>query len=411
MNAIHAFNMTDFTEIVHLLLALMALLKLTFRPEMDTSSEEEYSSGLESPYKVEFTVSDAKIARFAADLLEITDKELIDVLIARKITAGSARHSIFRKPCENIRECEERLHALTSFIYDRLFSHVLDQLNSSLKGSRALDEKDVCALSLLDLYGFENFHVNHLEQICINYANERLQQINVSIVKSYYEQSISQDEVMIPPTELIRIENELIHRIDELHAHVFAFFDEECLLKRSSEDRDILERMRINLNGKKSKFITTSKLHERDYKFTVTHYATKVDYQLKDLVQKNKDHIPPEFQDILKSSTNAFISNLFKHELIRSRNCSGATPRSVHTLSSNKNTRGKTILTHFKQSVEELMARLKLTENKDVHFIRCIRPNLDLLPGTFSMDVVEKQLHACGIGDVVKIAGNGYPIR
>ncbi len=298
-----------------------------------------------------------------------------------------------------------------SFIYDRLFSFVLDHLNSSLKGNGQEESENFCTLSLLDLYGFENFRVNHLEQICINYANERLQSLNVAIIKSYYEQSIPTDEIMIPPTELLRIESELSQRIDELHSHVFSFLDEECLLKRSSEDKAILERMNLNLIGKKSKFITTGRVNEPEFKFIVTHYATKVEYQLGGLVQKNKDHIPPEFQDILRSSSNRFVNSLFKHDLIRSRNASGATPRNVHTVSSDKNVRGKTILTRFKVSVEELMTKLKASENKDVHFVRCIRPNVDLLAGSFSMDVVEKQLHACGIADVVKIAGNGYPIR
>jgi len=72
--------------------------------------------------------------------------------------------------------------------------------------------------------------------------------------------------------------------------------------------------------------------------------------------------------------------------------------------------RGKTILKRFKSSVDELVKELE-DENQDLHFIRCIRPNTDLQQGKVQIQIVKDQLYSCGIVDVIRITGNGYPIR
>jgi len=87
-------------------------------------------------------------------------------------------------------------------------------------------------------------------------------------------------------------------------------------------------------------------------------------------------------------------------------------PSSWNHASTRKNAdRGKTILTGFKNSVAALLGELQDNDNQELHFVRCIRPNGDLIEGKVEPEIVKSQLYACGIVDVIRIAGNGLPIR
>lgn len=70
---------------------------------------------------------------------------------------------------------------VTSFLScDRLFDWLVGRINQSTAASATLSRryKAGCGgtVSLLDIFGFESFRVNRFEQLCINYANEKLQQ-------------------------------------------------------------------------------------------------------------------------------------------------------------------------------------------------------------------------------------------
>ena len=66
--------------------------------------------------------------------------------------------------------------ALTKAVYGRLFSKLVERCNDRLAVSEASAKQACATIGVLDIFGFESFVTNSFEQLCINYANEALQQ-------------------------------------------------------------------------------------------------------------------------------------------------------------------------------------------------------------------------------------------
>ena len=100
---------------------------------------------------------------------------------------------------------EQAVYAQDAFaksIYERLFQWLVQRLNASLeKKVLSFRLASVCkycvlqestrntVMGLLDIYGFEIFKANGFEQFCINYCNEKLQQLFIELtLKSEQEE-------------------------------------------------------------------------------------------------------------------------------------------------------------------------------------------------------------------------------
>ena len=71
-----------------------------------------------------------------------------------------------------LEQARDSRDALAKALYGRLFGWLVARCNDKLVDDRAAS----AFIGILDIFGFEAFKVNSFEQLCINYANERLQQ-------------------------------------------------------------------------------------------------------------------------------------------------------------------------------------------------------------------------------------------
>ena len=59
-------------------------------------------------------------------------------------------------------------------MYERLFKWIVTRINRSLDRTK---RQGASFIGILDIAGFEIFGINSFEQLCINYTNEKLQQL------------------------------------------------------------------------------------------------------------------------------------------------------------------------------------------------------------------------------------------
>ena len=72
-------------------------------------------------------------------------------------------------------EAEAARENLAKDLYTKLFDYIVMRVNKSLSNEILDSEMNSQKyIAILDIFGFEKFENNSFEQLCINYANEKL---------------------------------------------------------------------------------------------------------------------------------------------------------------------------------------------------------------------------------------------
>nr|XP_051706490.1 unconventional myosin-VIIa isoform X4 [Oryctolagus cuniculus] len=285
----------------------------------------------------------------AASLLEVNPPDLMSCLTSRTlITRGETVSTpLSREQALDVRD------AFVKGIYGRLFVWIVDKINAAIHKPASQEVKSSRrSIGLLDIFGFENFTVNSFEQLCINFANEHLQQFFVRHVFK-----LEQEEYDLESINWLHIEftdnQDALDMIANKPMNIISLIDEESKFPKGT-DATMLHKLnsqhKLNTN-----YIPPKNTHETQ--FGINHFAGVVYYETQGFLEKNRDTLHGDIIQLVHSSRNKFIKQIFQADVAM-----GAETRK----------RSPTLSSQFKRSLELLMRTLGACQP---FFVRCIKPN------------------------------------
>lgn len=303
----------------------------------------------------------------AAELLRLDRKQLISWLTYRVI---ETHNETFHKPME-LEEAIALRKTMIQTVYERMFNWLVGKINESIIGSTGQ-----LFIGILDIFGFEIFQKNSLEQLHINYTNEYLQQIFNRFVfkleqEEYASEGIEWDPIDFPDN------------VDRLHAleKAFKLLNDQSLGPQGSDKKwfgGLFREMEENRN------FEFDRRRMVDMRFDFDHYAGKVEYDADGFCRKNTLKVNHEIESLIEGIT-----------LPLQRGLDGSRMKCTAT-------------TLFLQQLDSL---LETIESTTPHYVRCLKPNDGNLPNTFHRIRLVEQLRYGGVLEAVKVARAGFPVR
>ncbi|XP_056147198.1 unconventional myosin-Ih [Lampris incognitus] len=281
--------------------------------------------------------------------------------------------------------------ALAKAIYGRTFNWLVNKINESLANK---DSSRKTVIGLLDIYGFEVFQVNSFEQFCINYCNEKLQQLFIQLTLKSEQEEYEMEGIEWEPVPFFN--NKIIcDLVEEKHRGIISVLDEECLRPGEATDLTFLEKLEETMGGHPH-FVTHKLADQKTRKtlqrgdFRLLHYAGEVTYCVIGFLDKNNDLLYRNIKEVMSQSKNAIIKHCFPSTEPDSKK------------------RPETVATQFKNS---LVGLAEILMSKEPWYVRCIKPNESKQPGCFDDVLVRHQVKYLGLMEHLRVRRAGFAYR
>ncbi|XP_038606695.1 myosin-1-like isoform X9 [Tachyglossus aculeatus] len=338
-----------------------------------------------------------EVADKAAYLTSLNSADLLKALCYPRVKVGNE----YVTKGQTVQQVINAVGALAKAIYEKMFLWMVTRINQQLDTKQPRQY----FIGVLDIAGFEIFDFNSLEQLCINFTNEKLQQFFNHHMFVLEQEEYKKEGI---EWEFIDFGMDLAACIEliEKPMGIFSILEEECMFPKAT-DTSFKNKLYEQHLGKSNNFQKPKAAKGKaEAHFSLVHYAGTVDYNIAGWLDKNKDPLNETVVGLYQKSSMKTLAFLFAGGAAEAERKGGGAGGKKGA--KKKGSSFQTVSALFRENLNKLMTNLRSTHP---HFVRCIIPNETKTPGAMEHELVLHQLRCNGVLEGIRICRKGFPSR
>ncbi|XP_065503648.1 myosin-3-like [Caloenas nicobarica] len=330
----------------------------------------------------------------AAYLMGLNSADLLKAFCYPRVKVGNE----YVIKGQTVDQVHQAVNAISKSVYEKLFLWMVTRINQQLDTKLSRQH----FIGVLDIAGFEIFEFNSLEQLCINFTNEKLQQFFNHHMFVLEQEEYKKEGI---EWEFIDFGMDLAACIEliEKPMGIFSILEEECMFPKAT-DTSFKNKLYDQHLGKSNNFQKPKPAKGKaEAHFSLVHYAGTVDYNITGWLEKNKDPLNETVVGLYQKSSMKILCSLYATFASTDEAEDGGIQKKR---TKKKGSSFQTVSVLFRENLNKLMSNLRTTHP---HFVRCIIPNETKTPGLMDHKLVLHQLRCNGVLEGIRICRKGFP--
>ncbi|NXW23553.1 MYH1B protein, partial [Circaetus pectoralis] len=243
-----------------------------------------------------------EVADKAAYLMGLNSADLLKALCYPRVKVGNE----YVTKGQTVQQVYNSVGALAKSVFEKMFLWMVVRINQQLDTKQPRQY----FIGVLDIAGFEIFDFNSLEQLCINFTNEKLQQFFNHHMFVLEQEEYKKEGI---EWEFIDFGMDLAACIEliEKPMGIFSILEEECMFPKAT-DTSFKNKLYDQHLGKSNNFQKPKPAKGKaEAHFSLVHYAGTVDYNITGWLEKNKDPLNETVVGLYQKSSLKTLALLF----------------------------------------------------------------------------------------------------